>query len=144
MKIGFIYSESKLSGKLTKFWTGSYCYHVCIVDEDNGKMYDQHLLFRRRRWPHYDPAQVKLVDSPVNITKEYLENLLDIDENAYGWKDYMLFALRPLYHLFGKSTPNTGGIICSELVYNILVENGWNISMIEVPSPADLENLLIK
>jgi hypothetical protein len=143
MKIAFIYSKSKLSGKLTKFWTGSYCYHVAIVDEAKGKMYDQHLIFRRREWPHYSPENVVLVDPPVSITSEYMEHLLDNSEDTYGWLDYCLFALRPLFHLFGKSTPNAGGIICSELVYNILRNNGWSHSFPEVPSPADLEKALM-
>jgi hypothetical protein len=54
-----------------------------------------------------------------------MEHLLSTDENAYGVLDYCLFALRPLYHLFGKSTRNAGGVICSEMVYNVLKNNGW-------------------
>ena len=143
MKVGFIYSKKKLSGKLTKFWTGSYCYHVVLVDEEKGRMYDQHLIFRRRFWPHYDPASVLLVDTPVEVSREYLECLLDTDENTYGWLDYLLFALRPLFHLFGLSTPNAKGIICSELIDTILKIHGWKYEIYEVPSPADLELALL-
>jgi hypothetical protein len=142
MKIGFVYSKEKLSGRLTKFWTNSYCYHVFIYDNENGKMYDQHLLFRRRRWPQYETTHVALVDSPVEISSQFLEDLLDTDENVYGWIDYLLFAFRSLYHFFGQSTPNAKGVICSELVYNILKANGWNRSFLEVPSPADMEKAL--
>ncbi len=144
MKVAFIYSKEKLSGKLTKFWTGSYCYHVAIVDEDAGKMYDQHLILRRRKWPHYNPQNVVLVDTPVSVSKEYLENLLDTDENSYGFLDYIMFSLRGVFHLFGKSTPNMGGVICSELVYNILKDNGWKVRFAETPSPADLEKHLLQ
>lgn len=142
MKIGFAYSKTRVSGLLTKFWTGSYAYHAFVVDEEAGRMYDQHLIIRRRLWPHYDPSKVVLVASPVPISREYLECLLDTDEATYGWRDYLLFALRPIYHLFGRSTRNAGGVICSEMVYNILRANGWQVEFAEVPSPADLERAL--
>ena len=143
MKIAFISNPNKLSGKLTKFFTGSYCYHVALVDEINGVMYDQNLLLRRRLWPHYgDETTVTLIESPVKITSEYMEQLLSTDEATYGWIDYCLFALRPVYHLFGKSTRNANGVICSELVYSVLLMNGWKHRFKEVPSPADLERVL--
>ncbi|MDO8294374.1 MAG: hypothetical protein Q7T29_16150 [Gallionella sp.] len=47
-----------------------------------------------------------------------MERQLDVDTATYGWQDYLLFALRPLYHLLGKSTRNAGGVICSEMVNN--------------------------
>ena len=144
MKIAFISNPNKLSGKLTKFFTGSYCYHVALVDEERGLMYDQNLLFRRRIWPHYGPeTTVVLIDTPVPVTSEYLEQLLSTDENTYGWVDYCLFALRPIYHLFGKSTRNAGGVICSERLDNIFIANGWQHRFDEVPSPADLEKVLL-
>ncbi len=145
VKIGFSYSRTKLSGWLTYIFTGSFAYHVFIVDDETSKMYDMHLLMRRRSWPHYgDNANIKLVESPVPISSEYMERLLDTSESVYGWKDYLLFGLRPIFHLFGKSTRNVGGMICSELVYDILRENGWPVEFNEVPSPADLERALVK
>ena len=143
MKIAFIYSDTKFSSKLTQFFTGSKCYHVGLVDEARGYMYDQNLLLRRRIWPHYASENVKLVDCPVPVSAEYMEHLLSTSVDAYGVLDYLLFALRPLYHLFGKSTRNAGGVICSELVYNVLRNNGWAHEFKEVPSPADLERVLI-
>lgn len=143
MKIAFVYSKSKLSGKLTKFFTGSYCYHVAWVDEKLGMMWDMNLIRRTRVWPHYPENQVILVDSPVDVKPEYLYQMLRTDENKYGVLDYLLFALRPLYHLVGKSTPNAGGTICSEMVYQDLVTNGFPDTFKEVPSPADLEELLL-
>ena len=97
------------------------------------------LLRRRRLWPLYPEGHVLLADCPVEVPTEYMEHMLDIDEAAYGWRDYMLFALRPLYHLFGRSTRNAGGVICSEMVANDLNALGWPVHFPEVPSPADLE-----
>lgn len=142
MKIAFIYSKKKWSGKLTKFFTGSYCYHVAWVDDSNSKMYDMNLTFRRRAWPHYPEGNYVLIDSPVKVPVEYLENLLESDDNLYGFLDYIKFGLRPIYHFFGMSTRNAKGVICSERIYNDLRAHGWNISFKEVPSPADLEYML--
>ena len=142
MKIAFIYSKSKMYGKLTKFFTGSYCYHVAWVDEESGNMWDTHLIRRVRKWPHYPSENVILIDSPVNVTSEYLNDQLRSDNNTYGWFDYLMFAVRPVYHLIGKSTPNMGGVICSEMVYKDMVACGLPDTLKEVPSPADLEELL--
>jgi hypothetical protein len=142
MKIAFIYSKSLFSAKLTKFFTGSYCYHVGWVDEKTNKMYDMNLLRRRRDWPHYPMDRVILVDSPVEISGEYMEQQLDKDDNSYGFLDYLLFSLRPLFHIFGKSTPNAGGVICSEMIYNDMRAHGWPVIAVETPSPAWLEHQL--
>jgi hypothetical protein len=143
VKIAFIYSRSKLSGKLTRLFTGSYCYHVAWVDEVTGMMYDMHLLRRVRQWPHYSPDNVRLVESPVPVSGSYLMRRLTEDEATYGVIDYCLFAMRPLFHLFGKSTPNAGGVICSEMVYEDLRANGWEYAFKEVPSPADMERVFL-
>lgn len=143
MKIAFMFNEEKLCAKMTKFFTGCYCYHVAFVDEKNDIMYDMNLLRRKRRWSSYGPRdKAVLVEAPVNVTAEYLEEQLLIDNNWYGVFDYALFALRPLYHLLGKSTRNAGGVICSEMVYIDLVDNGWTIDFREVPSPCDLYRIL--
>lgn len=143
MKVAFFYNKFP-SSALTKFWTGSTCYHVAIVDEEADKMYDMNLLFRRRKWSEYAARhEYKLVEAPVAISRTYLEELMDSSEATYGWKDYLLFALRPIYHVFGKSTRNMNGVICSELVADILIANGWPKFFTEVPSPADLELALI-
>lgn len=140
MKLAFIFNAHKTSGKLTHFFTGCYCYHVAWVDEEAGVMYDMHLIRRRRAWPHYQEAQVVLVDLP-KVTRSYLEDKLTTDGSVYGWRDYLLFFLRPLYHLLGASTRNTGGVICSEMVNNDLWANGvpthWQPGEAP-PSPCDL------
>ncbi len=148
-KIAFIYSEKKLSGKLTKFFTGSYCYHVGWVvtnpHTNEEEFFDMHLLRRVRPWPYYGSDKViKLVDPGVEVSWEYLYGELKSDENAYGVMDYVLFGIRPLMHLFGKSTKNAGGVICSEMVYNDLWNNGYDKIFFEVPSPADLEKEFVK
>jgi len=145
MKIVFIYSDpkKKLSAWLTMRFTNSPVYHVGFT---NGRhFWDMNLIRRRRLWDGlYPPAHVRLADCPVEISAEYLDHRLDTDDSTYGWKDYILFALRPVYHLFGKSTRNAGGVICSELVYSDLNACGWSVRFAEVPSPADLERVLIK
>jgi hypothetical protein len=140
MKIAFIYSKSKFMAKLCKFFTGSYCYHVAWVDDSTNVMYDMNLLRRKREWPHYPSDRVLLVESPVNISAQYLEKKLETDNNKYGVIDYLLFSIRPLFHLIGKSTPNAGGVICSEMVYDDLRAHGWSGYTLETPSPAWLEH----
>jgi hypothetical protein len=142
MKIAFIYGKQP-SSLLTKLFTGSGCYHVGFTD--GAHFWDMNLLRRRRLWPGlYPETHVRLADCPAGVTAEYLEHMLDIDEATYGWKDYLLFALRPLYHLFGQSTRNAGGVICSEMVYDDLKANGWPVVFKEVPSPADMERKILQ
>lgn len=136
MKIAFIYGK-RPSSILTKLFTGSTCYHVGFTDGAN--FWDMNLLRRRRLWPLYPDSHVVLAECPVDVPIDYLEHMLDIDEATYGWRDYLLFALRPFYHLIGKSTRNAGGVICSEMVFNDLKALGWPVQFDEVPSPADLE-----
>ena len=144
MKIVLFYDEEGILGKLTKFFTGSYCYHIGFLDEVNHRLYDMHLIRRRRSWYDCGGKKVEVVKSPVYISSEYMEKMLDTDNNTYGFTDYLLFSLRWVYHLFGKSTPNAHGVICSELVYNDLKANGWDYTFTEVPSPADFERVLLK
>lgn len=143
MKIAVMFNSNIISGKLTKFFTGCHAYHVAWVDVDAGLMYDMNLLRRRRRWPHYTADQVILFDSPANVTREYLEEQLTSDDNHYGFQDYLMFALRPLYHLVGKSTRNAGGLICSEMLNNDIWACGgatpWPPGD-EPPSPCDILN----
>ena len=139
MKIAFIYGK-KPSSTLTKIFTGSSCYHVGFTD--GVKFWDMHLIRRRRLWSIYNNKKTVLIEAPVSITAEYLDHKLDTDDAKYGIIDYGLFGLRPIYHLFGKSTRNAGGIICSEMVVDDLNANGWRYTFKEVPSPADLEYAL--
>jgi hypothetical protein len=139
MKLAFIYGKQP-SSTLTKIFTGSSCYHVGFTD--GVKFWDMHLIRRRRLWSTYAHKQTVLIDTPVPITAEYLDHKLDTDEARYGIIDYLLFGLRPIYHLFGKSTRNVGGLICSEMVADDLNAHGWRYTFKEVPSPADLEFVL--
>jgi hypothetical protein len=138
MQIAFIYGK-RLSSALTKFWTGSTCYHVAFVE--GARMWDMNLLRRRRVWPSYHSNQVLLAGLPAgcNVTREYLESKLETDYSRYGVLDYLLFSVRWAYHLVGKSTRNASGIICSEMVADDMRACGWGQSFAEVPSPADLE-----
>lgn len=139
MKIAFIYGKQP-SSTLTKIFTGSSCYHVGFTD--GVKFWDMHLIRRRRLWSIYNNKKTVLIEAPVSITAEYLDHKLDTDDAKYGIIDYILFGLRPIYHLFGKSTRNAKGIICSEMVADDLNAHGWRSTFKEVPSPADLEYAL--
>lgn len=140
MKLAIIFNSEKLSGRLTKIFTGCYAYHTAWVDEDAGLVYDMNLLRRRRAWPRYKTSQVILIDFP-QVTRDYLEDRLTKDNSRYGFRDYALFAVRWAYHLVGKSTRNAGGKICSEMCNEDLiacgVETPWMLSD-QPPSPCDL------
>lgn len=141
IKLAVIFNDRKLSGWLTRLFTGCYAYHVAWVDEEAGLMYDMNLLRRRRAWPHYDEARVLMFAAPGNVSREYLEQRLTDDGARYGVVDYMLFALRPLYHLFGRSTRNAGGVICSEMVNDDIWATGGDTPWRPEdppPSPCDL------
>lgn len=141
MKVAFIYGKQP-SSTLTWLGTGSTCYHVAFTDGYH--LWDMHWIRRRRLWKGLYPAShVVLVDAPVEITAKYLDHKLDTDRAVYGWVDYVRFGFRWAYHLVGKSTPNAGGTICSELVADDLIKNGWKQRFAEVPSPADLEEVLL-
>lgn len=141
MKLAIIFNDHKLSGWLTKFWTGCYAYHCAWVDEASGTMYDMNLLRRKREWPHYPEGWVVLFDAPPGITVEYLEYKLKTCNARYGVADYLLFSLRPFYHLLGKSTRNASGKICSEILNDDVWETGgttpWT-SDVAPPSPCGL------
>ena len=145
MQLGIIFNKKKLSGKLTKFWTGCYAYHVLWIDEENSKFYDMSLIRRRGQWPHYeDSTAIQKYDFPL-VTKEYLEKQLETDESRYGVFDYCLFALRPIYHLFGYSTRNASGVICSEMINNDLWACGYKTPWEPKrapPSPCDFAKFL--
>lgn len=147
MKLAIISSTTKLSGKLTKFWTGSYAYHCGFVDEASDTFYDMHWNPRCTTWTEHGYKDVKFFD--VNITLEDCARYRIKDRDiTYGWRDYTLFALRPFYHLIGKSTRNGGGMICSEMVNNWLWDKNIRATpfspMQEPPSPADLDRFFNK
>lgn len=143
VQLAIIYGKpGKFSADLTQFFTGCRAYHICYVVPKSGMAYDQHLLFRRFEWAgKYKPEQVELYDCPYPITEEELieEMLSDIDQlcnskgsiwqrllnTMYGWRDYLLWGLRPLYHALGKSTPNLGGRVCSGRIRDIGASRGW-------------------
>jgi len=139
--LAVILNPNSTPGKLCKFWTGLPAYHCGFLDMEGQMFYDMHLLMRRRPWPWplYTTSQVALF--PTLVTKETLESALSSELGTYGYLDYLMFALRPFFHLFGRSTPNAGGLICSELCNNLLVCSGHNTpwdSGDAPPSPADL------
>lgn len=138
MKLAFIFNNRKLFGLLTRFWTGCYAYHT--VWHDGTHMWDMNLIRRKRAWPYYPADQVIEFDVP-EVSSDYLNAMLEHDDSTYGWKDYLLFAIRPLCHLFGMSTINAGGVICSEMINIDMRANGvktpWKLDD-EPPSPCML------
>jgi hypothetical protein len=147
MKIGIVFNQHKLSGWLTNLFTGCYAYHSFWVDEQNGVMYEMNLIRRRRHWPKYysNDAQVYLSKDFPEVTSKFMESKLTMDENRYGVVDYCLFMLRPLFHLFGKSTRNAGGVICSEMNVLDMLECGISLPWTKEdppPSPCELHRFL--
>jgi hypothetical protein len=138
--IAIISNPRKMSGKLTRFFTGSPAYHIGFVDTEAGKFYDQNLLFRRRLWPHYADQHVKLYQCPVLLSRDDLEHQLDTRTDWYGVMDYLFFGLRKL---IPTATHSFKGAICSEVVDDILKAHGWKSPFENVPSPADFEGVLV-
>lgn len=143
MKLAIIHADParKLSARLTLWFTGSTAYHCGFLDEDDNTWFDMSWLARKASWPRYLPPVkwVVLYDFP-NLTREQCEEFLKRDSDIkYGVIDYLLFGLRPLYHLVGKSSRNASGMICSEMCALWLREAGYEPPVHPVPSPADIE-----
>lgn len=140
MKLAIIFNPTKLSGRLTKFWTGAAFYHVGWVDQDANLFYDMHMLRRRRYWSDYSANKRYMLVNCPEVTKAQLEHELNICDSRYSRLDYVLFAARPILHALGKSTPNAGGLICSEMVnidaINAGISTPWPINSAP-PSPSD-------
>lgn len=142
MKIAIIIGNPKKNflSRLTTIFTNCPAYHAGFLDEETGMFYDMYWLRRRRKWPRYDSEQVVLFDEPY-VTREYLEEQLSTDDSEYGFLDYISFAFKPIFHIFGKSTRNAGGIICSEMIVRDIVACG-GITPFSTsdspPSPCDL------
>lgn len=117
MKIVVVVGDpnKNMMSRLTKIFTKCPAYHVGFLHEESNMFYDMWWLRRRRVWPRYQDKTVFMFDAP-EVTQEYLEHKLSTDDSEYGVLDYLQFALKPLYHVFGLSTKNAGGMICSEMV----------------------------
>jgi hypothetical protein len=145
IKLAIIFNENKLSGKLTKFWTGEYAYHIGFYDDTTDTFYDMSILPRKVYWSAKNYKDFTL--HTTNLTAADCEAYLKQDSLyvRYGVIDYTLFALRPLFHFFGKSTRNANGWICSEMVNNWLWRKQLNATEWNPkdapPSPADFVRL---
>lgn len=140
MKVTFFYGKQPQSW-LCRFFTGSSCYHVGFTDGE--KLWDMNLLRRRRVWSDKAAGQVLTVDCPAPVTREYLEYKLETDGSHYGYLDYLSFG--PWRQILKRLRFNGKGLICSEMVLNDLIACGWTppAGFAEVPSPADLEEVLL-
>ena len=141
-KIVFFLEDKGIYGFLTRRFTGCSAGHVGFLCPDSGWFYDMYLMRRRRKWPVGDTRKVVAFDAPVQVPEQYLiDKILDSGSEYYGFVDFLLFALRPLYRLLGRPVRNHNGIICSEMVNDDLIENGWPSFWQETsapPSPCDL------
>jgi hypothetical protein len=139
VKVAFFYDKQPQS-TLTKWATGSTCYHVGFTDGE--KLWDMNWQRRRRLWSTRAAGKFIVVDTPVNVPVWFLESALETDESKYGVWDYLSFGLRLV---FKRLRFNGKGLICSEMVANDLMACGWTppAGFPEVPSPADLEQALL-
>jgi hypothetical protein len=143
-KIVFFLNTKSFKGKLMKAVTGCYSYHCGFLVEDSQLFYDMFWMRRRRPWAEvvdqisHDDSIFKIVDSPVEIPEPYFIDKILNGNTHYSLGDYARFGLRWFYHLFGKTTVNADGLICSEMVHCDLVEHNWHVTFKEVPSPCDL------
>ncbi len=143
MKLAFIHAHpsKRFSAWLTKIFTGSTAYHCGFVDEAEGTFFDMHLLPRKVDWPRYQKQGywVELYDIP-GLSREMCEKFLQRDSiYKYDFVDYFLFALRPIYHFFGKSTRGAKGLICSRMCGKWAKDAGYDAPFDPSPSPGDLE-----
>ena len=131
---------------LLKPLTGCYAYHCGFLSKEDEYVYDMHFMRRRVPWSEIVNSRPKTIfeiyDAPTEVPVSYLKERILNDNTVYGFRDYAMFGLRWLYHLFGKSTPNHDGLICSEQVYMDLGLNGWTQEFEEVPSPCALRSVL--
>lgn len=148
IQLAIIYSRKKLTAKLCKFFTGEYAYHCGFVDFENDTFYDMYFTPRKVSWKAKKYKDVTLHPTILNASdcEEYLKQ--DSLHMVYSLFDYWLFAIRPIYHLIGKSTPNANGIICSEMCNNWLWRKKPGITpfnpLSAPPSPADFVRLYRK
>lgn len=145
IQLAIIYSKTKLSGRLTKFWTGEYAYHCGFLDAENDTFYEMNIMPRAVSWAAKNYKDYSL--HPTNLTAEDCFSYLKQDalHVRYGVFDYAMFALRPVYHLFGQSTRNFSGEICSEWLNKCLWRKTPNATQFNPkdapPSPADFARL---
>lgn len=142
MKLAIIIGDpnKNLLSRLSSIFTQCPAYHVGFLDTETNMFYDMYWIRRKRAWPRYEEQTVYLFDIE-KVTSEYLEYKLSTDDSEYGFVDYLSFAFKPLFHIFGKSTKNAGGIICSEMIVNDIHACGGITPFLNSgppPSPCDL------
>lgn len=146
MKLAVIIGDPKVRflSWMTSVFTKCPAYHIAFVDEKTNMMYDMYWIRRRRTWPRYTDDQVMLFDID-HVTVEYLEEQLSTDTSEYGFLDYLMFAVKPIFHLFGKTTRNAGGVICSEMVNKDIIACGGTtpFPLDYVPNPCEFLSWLL-
>jgi len=127
-EIVFVINKRIINGKLTRFFTGCYCYHVGILIDD--KFYDVS-PFTGRRVGKYEPTHYKddehiIFDSPVEINETLLIDKLENHNKLYGFIDYLFYLLKPIKRIFPNfKLFNPYGVICSEQVNNDIIDSNF-------------------
>lgn len=145
MKLAIIFNHDKILGKLTKYFTGCYAFHVAWVDLETDTVYDTNLYRRKRSWSGlYKEDQFLLFDVP-KVKRDYLEYRLNFDLSSCTLLDLIQFYSRRVYHLLGISTYNIGGVTSADMCNTDIWECGGSTPFDldkTPPSPCDLFNWL--
>lgn len=148
-KVIFFSRPKSFKNRAVALFTGCPFYHVGFLQWDEEEVYDMYFMRRKRtlaevqRDNDHEKMVFAIVDSPVEIPTKYFQDKILHQNEKYGFLDLLLFAVRPLYNLFGKTTRNQGGIICSEMVNNDLKAHdkyqlAWKCNHPQVDSPCDI------
>lgn len=106
-------------------------YHVAWTDGTH--MWDMNVKFRKIPADHYANRDVRLFDSPVPVTAEYLDSM--VGKRSYGFVDVALY---PILQLLGL---NWMGTHCSEAINDDLWFHGYRTPWVPYgapPTPADM------
>lgn len=144
MRVAILFANprKKWTAALARMFTGTYAFHCGFYDPTAREFYDISVVPRRVSWDHYRRPWIDAFAFDVDVTREQIEAFMREDaRETYSFGDYALFAIRPFFRLFGREAPNSGGVICSELVNNWLWRAGVRTPFDPAdspPSPTDL------
>lgn len=147
-KIIVFSNKKKLAGILCNIFTGGPEHHIGFMINDN--IYDMFLMRRKTKLDHWKRRGqfIYIFDSPVEISEEYFVNKILNDNVEYGFLDYIAFTYRWFFKiLLKKKLKDKSGLICSEMVNEDLIDNGFVTKFKKndfPPSPHDMLKYLIK
>lgn len=139
-RIAIICDRNKFSAKIQAFGRRllkkpmhpALPYHVAWVTDD--AIYDMHWKFRKVERDHYKSRDVRIFDSPVPVSVEYLESL--VGKRSYGVLDVLLYLwLVPI----GFNAP---GVHCAEAINDDLNLHSYRTPWIPYGAPPDPHAML--